>query len=335
MRHLFYLHNLPLPDKVAAQWLDSIELNIFAEEEAFQFFTQNIQNHKPNNDPVIRKLLQELSYHPLALQQVVSYINKNGLPVQDFVEIFEQNKKAIHLEEPDQIQRACVYNTLSLSINKVKGIDTVAYDLLTLMTHLDGKEMKKGLFLHVFKMNMIELNSSLSLLRKYSLVNYATDGTSYVPFNEQIVMVHSLTQDYLEFICQEQNHLSSSLTLAANSFLQDLESSKKSFKKLDAKFWLNHFCKIIENKKKSYLFLKEFFNGKGRFLLREMFLVTGTIVEGIKSFEYMNEQEAHFNTIVMLLIMYEDTRNDKKRADLQKEIEKIIKEHRLKYSWNA
>ena len=269
---------------------DAMELDVFSEDEAFQFFTLNIVgSHQLGDDATTKKLLHRLSYHPLALQQAVSYINKNGLAVHDFIKLFDQNKKAIHSEKLDQIQRMSVYNTLSLSIGNLKGIDGDAYDLLTLMTHLDSKEMKKGLFLHVFGRNLLELTKSLSLLRKYSLISYAIDNTTS-PFDEQIVIIHSLTQDYLEIICQDANLDVPSLTENAKFFFRDLDNCKKNFELMSAKYWINHFHNIYENQKKSFWFLKEFSNEKGLGYLYDMFQANGINRKAIEVFKYMVEQ---------------------------------------------
>ena len=302
---------------------DSMELDVFPEDEAFQFFIKNIRNHQPNDNSHVRNLLRQLSYHPLALQQAVSYINKNGLAVNVYIELLEGNKKAIHSEQLDQVQRASVYNTLSLSINNLKALDTDAYDLLTLMTHLDGNEMKKRLFLHIFNRNLLELNKSLSLLRKYSLVSYASDGTNSLPFDEQVVLIHSLTQDFLEIICEEENQLLSSLALIANFFYNDLKTCKENYKIMNGKYWQNHFHFIVENEKKSWFFLKEFANHEKMFYLHDMFLVNGNISKAIEVFEYMKEQlleESDVNLLVVVIILsilYKTAGSNSNRRDFK------------------
>ena len=104
------------------------------------------------------------------------------------------------------------------------------------------------------------------------------------------MIIHSLTQDYLEIICQDANLDVPSLTENAKFFFRDLDNCKKNFELMSAKYWINHFHNIYENQKKRFWFLKEFSNVKGLGYLYDMFQANGINQKAIEVFKYMVEQ---------------------------------------------
>ena len=166
--------------------------------------------------------------------------------------------------------------------------------------------MKKGLFLHIFNRNLLELNKSLSFFRKYSLVSYASDGTNSLPFDEQVVLIHSLTQDFLEIICQEENQLLSSLGRIANFFYKDLKTCKENARKCKenfiifyGKYWQNHFHTIIKNEKKNWFFMKEFGDERIIFWSDNIFLVNENILKAIEDFEITKLEEKSYTNLLI------------------------------------
>ena len=114
-----------------------------------QFLINNICSTQYTNSGEIEELLGQISCHPLALQQVVSYIKKNTVTIEEYKTLLSQHKKDILSEGTDEIGNPSVNHTLTLSINRLKTINHDTVDLLDALAHLDGKEIKKGFLLRL------------------------------------------------------------------------------------------------------------------------------------------------------------------------------------------
>ena len=131
------------------QRFNKLELHVFNNDDALQFLTNNICSTQYTNSGEIEELLGQISCHPLALQQVVSYIKKNTVTIEEYKTLLSQHKKDILSEGTDEIGNPSVNHTLTLSINRLKTINHDTVDLLDALAHLDGKEIKKGLLLRL------------------------------------------------------------------------------------------------------------------------------------------------------------------------------------------
>ena len=129
------------------QRFNKLELHVFNNDDALQFLTNNICSTQYTNSGEIEELLGQISCHPLALQQVVSYIKKNTVTIEEYKTLLSQHKKDILSEGTDEIGNPSVNHTLTLSINRLKTINHDTVDLLDALAHLDGKEIKKGFLL--------------------------------------------------------------------------------------------------------------------------------------------------------------------------------------------
>ena len=105
------------------QRLNKLELKVFDNKTAFDFFINNTITQAHNDHEEIHQLLNKISCHPLALQQAVSYITKNSITALEFILLLDQNKKEMLSEGAEQIGNPSVNNTLSISINRLKTIN--------------------------------------------------------------------------------------------------------------------------------------------------------------------------------------------------------------------
>ena len=188
---------------------DHLELQVFNSDEAFQFLTQNTMINQ--NDDEIKNakiLLDEISCHPLALQQVVSYMMSNSMDVEGYRSLLKQHTKQMLSESIDDVGKKSVDNTMSVSMNRLRNMDADAADFLDFVAYLDGKSIKKGFLLMYFKNDIYKLNKTLTLLRRYSIISYEDVGIRRnTPFIEQIVRIHSLVQKYIESNQTSQTYL--------------------------------------------------------------------------------------------------------------------------------
>ena len=79
---------------------DNIEMNVFNTDDALQFFIKNTSPSQQYRDTVeIKKLLADISCHPLALQQAVSYIRKNTSTIKEYIALLEGARRSDMLSE--------------------------------------------------------------------------------------------------------------------------------------------------------------------------------------------------------------------------------------------
>ena len=184
--------------------------------------------------------------------------------------LLDQRKKEMLSEGTDQVGNLSVNNTMTISINRLKTINQDAVDLLDILAHLDGKEIKKGLLLMFFNEDMYILNKTLTLLRNFSIVNFDTNINNGVAFSNQVIQIHSLAQSFLESN-QTKEYISKQLKKIADIFIQDIEACKDGVRPQDGRLWLNHFYKICENDFKKSKILKFFVDVLDLELLRDLF----------------------------------------------------------------
>ena len=270
------------------QRFDYLELQVFSNEDALRFFTKNISSTQKVNAKEVEELLSKISCHPLALQQALSYIQKNLITVENYMSLLDQNKEMLS-EGADQVGNPSINNTMTISINRLRMIDQDAVNLLDFLAHLDGKEIKKGFLLMFFKSDQFKLNKTLSLLRKYSIVNFNTNVNSSMEFSEQVIRIHSLTQCFLES-SQTHTDVLKHLENIADIFIKDLQACQKNAKPQNGKLWLNHFYKICENDSKKSTILNCFVEVNQK-LLENFFLARGNYSKLSEFFQYICEHQ--------------------------------------------
>ena len=250
-----------------------VELQVFSVKKALQFFIKNTLVNQYKDEEEIKILLDEISCHPLALQQVVSYMKINSMNVEGYRSLLKQNTKEMFSEGVNEVDKKSVNSILSVSINRLRNMNQDVSDLLDIFAHLDGKEIKKGFLLLLFGNDIYKLNKILTLLRKYSIVNFEEIGRNLnVSFTEQVIRIHSLTQTFIESN-QTRKIFSEQLEKIANIFITDLEDCEALKKLQNGKLWLNHFNKIIETDSKKSIILNCFIDKQQ--LIKNLFMTIG------------------------------------------------------------
>ena len=273
------------------QRFDHLELQVFSEKDALNFFTKHISSTQYANAGEIKELLSKISCHPLAVQQALSYIQKNSTSVKEYMSLLDERKKELLSKGAEQVGNPSVNYILTISINRLRTIDQDVVDLLDILAHLDGKEIKKDFLLMFFNNDKFRLNKTLSLLRKYSIVNFDTNVNNGVAFSNQVIQIHSLTQLFLESN-QTNKDMSKQLEKIADIFIKDLEACQKACKLQNGNLWLNHFNKLCENVSKKSTILNCFVEVNQK-LLKNLFLTRGNYSKLSELFQYICEQQKH------------------------------------------
>ena len=303
---------------------DHLELEVFNNEDALKFFTDNTIKSQYTDDVEIKELLSALSCHPLALQQALSYIQENSTTVNEYLSLLHQRTDEIMSKSVEQIGNPSVNKTMTTSINRLKTINADVGDLLDILAHLDGKEVKKGFLLMFFNNDQFRLNKTLTLLRKYSIINFETNTN--IAYSDQVIRIHSLTQLFLESNQDSQN-LSKQLEKIANIFIDDLSDCKNVNKPQDGKLWINHFYKINENKIKKPTILNSFIDKQN--LLIELLESKGNYVKLLEIFQYISEsiiEQTHPSYLITkhnIAQCYRKMNNLEKALQLYQEVEEL------------
>jgi len=260
------------------------ELKVFSEQESIEFMENNLVGIE--TDESIVQLVQYLGYHPLALQQAISYINKNYTAVGDYLELFKKRKE-LFAEPTDEFGNPSVYTTISLALTRLQEKKNPnALDLLDIMSHLDGKDIRKGLLLNfVDKDHLYELNNALMVLQKYSFVNVCESKIGKAIYTQKIT-IHSLIQS---FLCDKQlkeGTFQNVIKKIANFFKIDTNNRVSDNQLRLLGLWYHHFIHIFEkNEESKNILLVEFFKEKN--LLFKIFKVKGNYQKANKTFEEM------------------------------------------------
>jgi len=185
---------------------DVLHLDVFSKRSAFQFVQKNLKSNIIYTAEECTSISNLLGYHPLALQQALSYVNNNDMTLHDYTVQIQKRKQELLSISTADLENKTVSAVLTLSIEKITEINTSAMflNVLYVISFFDGKNIHKDLLLKFCENDILELNIILSLLRKYSIIN---DGTSDKALLNQTITIHSLTQYFLQRHQQLQNKL--------------------------------------------------------------------------------------------------------------------------------
>ena len=273
---------------------DNIEMNVFNTDDALQFFIKNTSPSQQYRDTVeIKKLLADISCHPLALQQAVSYIRKNTSTIKEYIALLEGARRSDMLsEQADPMGNPSVNSTMSVSIDRLKALNPDAVDLLEIMAHLDGMEIKKCFLMVLVNNDKFVLNGILTLLRKYAIINFDAGGANLdVPFEDQYIQIHSLTQLFLASK-QSIETITSILQKITGVFISDLKSCEKTpDKPQDGRYWLNHFDKLCEHESKKSTMLNMFVEVGEQYQLRNLLTTKGRNRDLVDLCKFICEQQ--------------------------------------------
>ena len=261
---------------------DLVKLDGFSQQESLDFFNTNVEGR--NNSDCIDKLINLLSFQPMALQQAISYINKNHINAEQYLEIFSQRKSELMKKGTNDIHNTSVFTTLSLSIDKLGKIDKKAIELLEVLAFLDGQGVEKGFIKKFYANDMYQLNEIFSLLEKYSIIE-TNDGN--FSFDDQSIRVHQLTQIFMETKCNEENKSSARLEKIANVMIGDMKYCDAKNKIMDGKHWLKQFYHIQSFERHETNFLICFQKNQNQLL--KLFRTNGNIHMVLKVLEKISE----------------------------------------------
>ena len=227
-------------------------LSVFSPSTAEECISCNLKNKDSLKEDSNKLLCAMVQYLPLALQQAAAYIRHTGMTVDTYLDQFKSHKELLLSERHgDMLYNKTVMTTWSMAIDKIKETNnSLALALINIMSYLDGKSIKKELFLDFSDNDIVVLNKAIDILEQYSLINISSD----IDDSRNTITVHSLVQSVIQISEEDTKHLQSFL----DAILQ--KSQKCSPENLAFEdLWVDHVTFIVqshENKEIFFTFLE-------------------------------------------------------------------------------
>ena len=228
-------------------------VKVFTPLIAEEFVNCALKNNHSLNKDNNKNICNLVEYLPLALQQVVAYIRKTGITVDNYIKEFKCQKQLLLSEKcNDMWYSQTVMTTWNMAINKIKEENNnLALTIITIMSYLDGKNINKKLFFNLCDNNVIALNKAIDILQQYSIINVSevNDNT------KEILMVHSLVQFVISINEQLTNKEPAKLVI--NFFNKILEIPSQYTKECLAfeNLWGDHVMYMIKSQRNKEIML--------------------------------------------------------------------------------
>jgi len=186
----------------------NLKLASLSPVSAFDYVSQSLgcQQMFPastNQRSEINEILERLGYHPLAIQQFITFLQETRLPPSHYLKILK--------EKPDSVFGG-VINYIKITVNKLKLLTSpLPLQLLQIACFLNGKEVRRGFFIFLLNQseNMEDLentrlvNEAMNVLERYSLITVTL--RSATDYKEDIVNIHSLVQHTMKLLLRSDD----------------------------------------------------------------------------------------------------------------------------------
>ena len=168
---------------------------------------QNNQAVSSTNE--IPQILEKLGYHPLAIQQFITYSQETKCHPSHYLNMLQKTPEALLA---DEVEQSGVIDNIKITITKIQGLSNqLPYQLLQIGTFLNGKEIERGFFIQLLNQDedtedpesTSRVNAALSILERFSLISI-WESTSGI-FHQDVITIHSLVQQTMSIILQAGN----------------------------------------------------------------------------------------------------------------------------------
>jgi len=167
-----------------------IKLKSMSPSEAMKLFTNNVKVNlegKHAEQEKIKNLLIKLGHLPLAIIQAGSYIYENNINIDRYIQLYDENYNVINLADnlKGLKKNYSIFASWEVSFQKISlnesGVDAI--DILKFMSICLPEKIHKDIVSYYLygddkKLSEINLNKAISLLRKFSLINYESNHIS-------------------------------------------------------------------------------------------------------------------------------------------------------------
>ena len=196
--------------EVSTQCLINIRLDSLSPTSALSYVTESLnlpRNNQQNNIPASHKIpqiLEKLGYHPLAIQQFITYSQETKCHPSYYLDMLMKTPEVLLA---DEMEHSGVIDYIKITVNRIRGLSNqLPYRLLQIGAFLNGKEIKRGFFVRLLNENEEtedpdntgRVNAALSILERFSLISIwkSTLGDCC----EDVVTIHSLVQQTMSIV---------------------------------------------------------------------------------------------------------------------------------------
>ncbi|KAJ6088738.1 hypothetical protein N7486_009999 [Penicillium sp. IBT 16267x] len=219
-----------------------IDVSPISELESITLLKKILSSSPQRSPDDLVLLSKKLGHHPLAITQAATYLNTMLLPILEYLRYFDDQQTAMRIlkfEAPDSTRNKgweSLHSTWKTSFDRIQERNTLAVNVLALMSFLDPNTIPMFLLAQEFKDNL-SLSEAVSTLRSMSLISPNNEGTTYA--------IHPLIQLFMQSWHESQGarqrFLSMILHFLARLFPEDQYDSSGTSSVL-----LPHATKIIE-----------------------------------------------------------------------------------------
>jgi tetratricopeptide (TPR) repeat protein len=210
---------------------DIVRLDQMSSGEAFDLLKAGLrEQYSDDQEADAPRLLEELSYIPLAIAQAAAYMRQNGDSIADYldlyqeseeqrVELLEQGLEELGIYDPEDPKTPkTVLTTCLVSLGRLKSdgaAGPLATELLSVMSFMDRQEIPRSLLKNFRpKTGSLKLNNALGLLKAYSLVSENTETKNFSMHR----LVQLSVRRWLAEQEQESKYAEEALQLIADNF---------------------------------------------------------------------------------------------------------------------
>ncbi len=223
-----------------------IEVPQMDQNDATQVLRNAIINQEILNDhEITRKLLNRLTFLPLAIVQAATYINENAITLSQYLSLFEDREQDLvdtlseDFEDEGRYRHPDLKNPIAttwcISFERIRLHDPLAADFLSFMSCIDPKVIPRSLLPPARSSK--KMTDAIGTLSAYSFIKSQRDDQSL----DLHPLVHLATRNWL----REQNSLlewtAKVITRLAEVF------SSKNYKGTEWKLYLPHARYIVSS----------------------------------------------------------------------------------------
>ena len=179
-----------------------IPIRVFSKETAMKFLRSVFEKISEKDAKHLEYIADTLQYHPLALQQAVSYIKGSKFELIDYIRLLNESFNDLMSEPCDEIEMDCkpVLKAINLTVTLFQSqASKDSIKIIHDMTFLDGANIRRGFYKHVYyNISDLKMNRMLKSMEKFSLITITQKDNSSKYFQNKYVEIHSLVQRVIE-----------------------------------------------------------------------------------------------------------------------------------------
>ncbi len=214
--------NILITSKNIATWNEAKKISEFSRRESIDLLNKFLSENKVD---VKDKLARLLGDYPLALIQAAVYINSiPNFEINDYIILYTKERGQLWAQEKQLLKKqnamgladnytTTVSTALGITIQEVKQINKLAFELLCLSSMLDNDNIPLTV-LNQYIEDVFLLNEAISILVQHNLLDFknkASDGEAIYKMHEivQLTVKDELSikdkQKYIQTIAQNLN----------------------------------------------------------------------------------------------------------------------------------